>query len=130
MDDPSTQLRLSDHAGSVHRVNGPAQNPAQQSVSEFGTKYQAPNMDLEALNGANNDNLQKSLASRMLRGYQYNKLRTADSVKENSVHTMKPIHRQQTFKSGHGLVQSNTMKFGETTQGEAEWNKRWPILQF
>jgi hypothetical protein len=44
---------------------------------DVGTKYQAPNMVSEVLNGANDDTLQNSLASDMLR-YPYDKLRTAD----------------------------------------------------
>jgi hypothetical protein len=203
---------------------------------DVGTKYQAPNMELEVLNGANDDTLQNSLASDTLR-YRYDKLRTADSdgdkshvsneissnisgfdnpegisssshhnlhwhrksstkypairgqqnthfssgdqhypekfqkltqtayrlcfhfgtdprmkktihthtdslevrkkganhqgtadkVKGNSLHSMKPIYRHQTtnfFKSRHGLAGSNAMKFGEATQGEAVRHKR------
>jgi hypothetical protein len=78
MDDTRTQLKSSDHVVSVHRVNGPAQYPTQWSVSEFGTKYQAQNMELEAVNIANYDAVQNSLVSDKLR-YQYDKLKTADS---------------------------------------------------
>jgi hypothetical protein len=55
MDDTSTQLKSSDHVISVHRVNRPAEYPAQWSVSESGTKYQAPNIELKTLNTANYD---------------------------------------------------------------------------
>jgi hypothetical protein len=83
MDDTSTQLKPSDHVFSVPRVNGPAQYPAQQSASETDTNYQHPNVQSEALYGANDNILDSSLASDLLR-YPYDKLRTGGSYWDKS----------------------------------------------
>jgi hypothetical protein len=124
MDDTSTQLKSSDHVVSVHRVNRPAQYPAQWSVSEFGTKYQAPNMESEALNIANYDTLHNSLASGKLR-YRYDELKTADSDQD------KPQSSEETRSKISGS--DNPEGISDSSYQNLQWHrkssKKYPTIR-
>ncbi|XP_021916408.1 uncharacterized protein LOC110828215 isoform X2 [Zootermopsis nevadensis] len=105
----SRTMEISHHNLEESKINGPAEYREMWSLSKFDTKYEAPNMEEKALNGAKDDTIQHSLPSDMF--LRHDKLRTADSNGDKSQSSEEKISNISESDNPHGISISSNNNF-------------------